>query len=59
MTKQEVKPHTIRFPPELYKAIKEIARKEDRTFNAQVIHLLKQGLLTISTISEIYGVWYK
>jgi hypothetical protein len=32
----------IRMPPELHKSIHELAKKQDRTFNGQLLAMLKE-----------------
>lgn len=39
------KPHTIRFPADLYERLKDRSKEKMRTFNAQVIWEIEQGLL--------------
>jgi hypothetical protein len=32
---------SLRLPDELYKALKEVAKEEERTINAQIVYILK------------------
>jgi hypothetical protein len=32
---------SLRLPDELYEALKEVAKKEERTINAQIVYILK------------------
>lgn len=34
----------LRMPPELHKAVNESAKKQDRTFNGQLLALIRVGL---------------
>ena len=38
-------PHTIRFPDEVYAEIQKVAEAQERSFNSQVIYLIKKSLL--------------
>ncbi len=44
MREKAVDTHTIRFPRELKQRVMEKARKERRSFNAEVIWLIELGL---------------
>jgi predicted HicB family RNase H-like nuclease len=41
--KREVR-YALRLPPELHRAVVELARSEDRSLNQQIIALLRQGV---------------
>lgn len=43
-TMAEIKPITLRIPMELHEKIKELADKEKRSVNSQVIYLLEKAL---------------
>jgi hypothetical protein len=45
--KEKKQPHTIRFPLDLYRLVHEMAVKQERTFNQQVIYLLTVGVQTV------------
>jgi hypothetical protein len=33
---------SLRLPDELYKALKEVAKEEERTINAQIVYIIKK-----------------
>ena len=41
--KREVR-YSLRLPPELHEALVELARREDRSLNQQLISMLRQGV---------------
>jgi hypothetical protein len=45
MKQEQVKQLSIRFPLDLYEQIDRLAREGDRSYNAQVIRLLRERLL--------------
>ena len=42
-TKREVR-YALRLPPELHAALVEMARREDRSLNQQLVRLLREGV---------------
>ncbi len=44
MSKEQVKQISIRFPLDLYEQIDHLAKAGDRSYNAQVIRLLRERL---------------
>jgi hypothetical protein len=44
MKQEQVKQLSIRFPLDLYEQIDRLARQGDRSYNAQVIRLLRERL---------------
>jgi hypothetical protein len=44
MKQEQVKQLSIRFPLDLYEQIDRLAREGDRSYNAQVIRLLRERL---------------
>ncbi len=42
-TKQAVR-YALRLPPDLHAALVELARREDRSLNQQLIRMLREGL---------------
>ncbi len=46
--KEEIKFTVIRVPESLYEKIKELAEKEKRSINSQMLILLEQGINEIS-----------
>jgi hypothetical protein len=44
MKQEHVKQVSIRFPLELYEQIERLAKEGDRSYNAQVIRLLRERL---------------
>jgi predicted DNA-binding protein len=44
MEKEPVVVYGIRFPVDLYNRIKELAKKEGRSFHSQVLYILRQFL---------------
>lgn len=50
---RDTKPHTIRFPVELYEDIKAQAEADRRTFNAEVCWLLEQGMLNQVSLGQL------
>ena len=36
--------YSLRLPPDLHEALVELARREDRSLNQEIIHLLRQGV---------------
>ena len=47
--------HTIRFPKWLYNRIKKLAKREHRSFNAQVIHMLAAEISLEHTFDRVRG----
>ena len=41
--KREVR-YSLRLPPELHEALVELARREDRSLNQQLVSMLRQGV---------------
>ena len=42
-TKREVR-YALRLPPDLHAALVELARREDRSLNQQLIRMLREGV---------------
>lgn len=42
--RQITHPHTIRFPDDVYAEVQRVAERQERSFNSQVIFLLKKSL---------------
>ena len=42
-TKREVR-YALRLPPDLHTALVELARRDDRSLNQQLIHMLREGI---------------
>ncbi len=36
--------YALRLPPDLHAALVDLARREDRSINQQIIHMLKKGV---------------
>ena len=36
--------YALRLPPDLHAALVELARREDRSLNQQLIHMLREGV---------------
>jgi hypothetical protein len=43
---------TVRFPPRLYEAIKQLAKAERRSINGQIIFMLQHGTPGLGEIGE-------
>ena len=41
--KREVR-YSLRLPPELHEALVELARREDRSLNQQLVYMLRRGV---------------
>ena len=48
MKQEQVKQISIRFPLELYEQIDRLAKEGDRSYNAQVIRLLRERLAVLA-----------
>lgn len=50
--KDKTQPHTIRFPQDVYEEAQRMAEAQRRTFNAQVIFLIEQGMRVTENLQE-------
>ena len=46
--KKDTQAVSIRFPRKMYRRIKELAKQQHRSFNLQVVHLLKDALSRVT-----------
>jgi hypothetical protein len=42
-TRREVR-YALRLPPDLHRSLVELAEREDRSLNQQLIHMLREGV---------------